>query len=332
MLVEDFTEKQGPEHHCKRQPDMDKYIGPEDMKLFWRKNGTPMLIFTHQVNDDNLCEGMYIVDARAAVPELVKQMGKHAKELPPIEFTEPKLLRRQPPEGEEEDARYQREKNWAPVYSPFSADDDEMMFMVEPSQLYRFNSTEEPVMDMEAEPESAVDEPFPPDNEGKTWHSAEKTCMNDVMLTDKRVHQSTPMLSLTLCNRGACEPMENNTIIMGMVQMRYDPPQYTNTWYDHRIVVYSPVAPFHMMSISKKLTYHGETNSKYIWTGSMVYHGDQPKQRSHGFLDDEIWLSFGIGDSSPGWLDIKAEELVLDHYFCQGATHGYRSSITKHAS
>ncbi|KAM0214239.1 hypothetical protein ACHAQI_003863 [Fusarium lateritium] len=332
MLVEDFTEKQGPEHHCKRQPDMDKYIGPEDMKLFWRKNGTPMLIFTHQVNDENLCEGMYIVDARAAVPELVKQMGKHAKELPPIEFNEPILLRRNPPEGEEEDARYQREKNWAPVYSPFSADDDEMMFMVEPSQLYRFNSTEEPVMDMEAEHESAVDEPFPPDNEAKTWHSGEKTCMNDVMLTDKRVHQSTPMLSLTLCNRGACEPMENNTIIMGMVQMRYDPPQYTNTWYDHRIVVYSPVAPFHMMSISKKLTYHGETNSKYIWTGSMVYHGDQPKQRSHGFLDDEIWLSFGIGDSSPGWLDIKAEELVLDHYFCQDATLGYRSSITKHAS
>ncbi|KAM0543460.1 hypothetical protein ACHAPJ_012324 [Fusarium lateritium] len=331
MLVEDFTESQGPEHHCKKEPSMDKYIGPEDMKLFWRKNGTPMLIFTHQVDDENLCEGMYIVDARAAVPELVRQMGKHAKELPDIEFAKPILLRRQPPEGEESDPKYQREKNWAPVYNPFSEDDDEMMFMVDPSELYRFNSTDEPLFNMESERESAVDEPFPPDSETKTWHSPKHTCLNDVMLTDRRVHQSTPMLSLTLCKRGECEPAPNNTVIMGMVQMRYDPPQYTNTWYDHRIVVYSPIAPFNMMSVSKKLTYHGETNSKYIWTGSMVYHGDQPKQRSHGFLDDEIWLSFGIGDSSPGWLDIKAEELVLDHYFCDGASSGYRNSIAQHS-
>ncbi|RMJ17185.1 hypothetical protein BHE90_002466 [Fusarium euwallaceae] len=327
MLVEDFA---GPEHHCRREPSMDKYIGPEDMKLFWTKHGAPMLIFTHQVDDPILCEGMYIIDARAAVPELVRQMGKHAKKLPPIQFTEPVLLRRQPPEGGESDPRYQREKNWAPIYSPFSKDEDEMMFMVEPSQLFRFNATGQPVQDVKAERDSAVQEPFPPGNEKKTWHSMENTCIHDVMLSDRRVHQSTPMLSLTLCKRGECEPHEHNTVMIGMVQMRYDPPEFTNTWYDHRIIVYSAVAPYTMLSVSKKLTYHGETNSKYIWTGSMVYHGNQPEQRSHGFLDDEVWLSFGIGDSAPGWLDVPAKELVSDHYFCQGATDAYRECIRQY--
>ncbi|KAF4457074.1 hypothetical protein FALBO_15270 [Fusarium albosuccineum] len=325
MLVEDFA---GPEHHCKQEPNMDKYIGPEDMKLFWTKAGAPMLIFTHQVDDENLCEGMYIIDARAAVPELEKEMGKHAKELPRIKFPEPVLLRRQPPEGQESDPRYQREKNWAPVYSPFSKDEDEMMFMVEPSQLFVYNSTDKPVVDVGAELESAVQEPFPPEFEDKkTWHSPSKSCIHDVMLTDRRVHQSTPMLSLTLCDRGTCEPHEHNTVMLGMVQMRYDPPEYTNTWYDHRIIVYSAVKPYTMLSVSKKLTYHGETNSKYIWTGSMVFHGKQPEQRSHGYLDDEVWLSFGIGDSAPGWLDIQAKELVADHYLCQGATEAYKECI-----
>ncbi|KAM0364317.1 hypothetical protein ACHAO7_009412 [Fusarium culmorum] len=34
----------------------DRYIGPEDMKLFWTQTGEPLLIFTHQVKDDVLCQ------------------------------------------------------------------------------------------------------------------------------------------------------------------------------------------------------------------------------------------------------------------------------------
>ena len=326
MLVEDFL---GPEHHCKHQPKMDKYIGPEDMKLFWTRGGAPLLVFTHQTPDENLCEGMFMVDVRAIVPELHEALGYQGKRMPPVEFYEPVSLRRQPPEGHESDARYQREKNWAPVQNPLIRDDEELLFMVEPGHLFRWNTTGEPVAEVEAESTSAVEAPYPPGS-NETWHSDQETCMHDVMLSNKHVHQSSPMLSLTLCDRGECKPSENNTVLLGMVQRRYDPPSMPSTWYERRIAVYSAAPPYNMMSVSKILSYHGERDDRYIWTGSMVYFANStevPYNRNHGYLDDEIWLSFGIADKAPGWMDVDAKELIKDHYFCQGASDGYRESV-----
>jgi len=331
LLVQEFKDFGKPDHHCKQQPKMDKYIGPEDMKLFWTRKGAPLLIFTHQVDDENLCEGMFLIDARAAVPELVEALGDHARQIAPIQFDKPTGLRRLAPPGHEADARYQREKNWAPIQSPFSEDDEELFFMVEPSRMFRYASTDEPVEEMAIERESAV-EPTSEDEADETWHSTEMTCVHDVMMTDKHVHQSTPMLSLTLCDRDTCEPHEGNTVMLGMVQRRYDPPGYPFTWYDRRMAVYAATPPYNMLSVSKKLTYHGEADGKYIWTGSMVYfvnRTDIPYNRNHGFLDDEVWLSFGIGDSAPGWLDIRARDLVEDHHHCEGALGRDRRSITE---
>ncbi|KAF5004293.1 hypothetical protein FDECE_9203 [Fusarium decemcellulare] len=328
LLVPEFA---GPEHHCQNQPLMDRYIGPEDMKLFWTRRREPLLIFTYQVDDENLCQGQFLIDARAAVPELVRVLGaEYASKMPPIRFREPVGLRRQPPPGHESYARYQREKNWAPAQSPLSSDDDELLFMVEPGQMFRYASSHSPVEEVLVganSQQSAVEPPYPlgasPD---ETWHSVHKmTCVHDVMLSDQNVHQSTPMLGLTLCNRGECEPDDANTVMLGMVQRRHDPPAAPYTWYDRRIVAYSAAQPYRMLSVSKKLSYHGEVDGKYIWTGSMIYYANGTDFPSnHGYLDDEIWLSFGIKDSAAGWMDIKARELVADHYLCQGVPEEYR--------
>lgn len=326
LLVEDFG---GPEHHCQRQPDMDRYIGPEDMKLFWTRTGEPLLIFTHQVDDEVLCQGQFLIDVRAALPELEEALGHEASsQLPPIRFNTPTGLYRQPAEGQESHPRYQREKNWALAQSPFSSD-SELLLMVEPGQLYRYNSSDAPVesvVDVHDQ-RSAVEEPYPSTaKRDGTWHSKSMTCMHDVMLDDKHVHQSTPMISVTLCNRGTCEPNEQNTVMVGMVQRRLDPPLSPFTWYDRRIAVYEATAPYRMISVSKKLTYHGESDGRYVWTGSMSYYNNHTNfpPSNHGFLNDEVWLSFGIKDSAAGWLDIRARDLVADHYMCQGASAGYR--------
>jgi hypothetical protein len=81
-----------------------------------------------------------------------------------------------------------------------------------------------------------------------------------------------------------------------------------------------------MISVSKKLTYHGETDGRYVWTGSMSYYTNQTNfpPSNHGFLNDEVWLGFGIKDSAAGWLDIRARDLVADHYLCQGTPAGYK--------
>jgi hypothetical protein len=119
LLVNDFG---GPEHHCQKQPDMDRYIGPEDMKLFWTRAGEPLLIFTHQVDDEVMCQGQFIIDVRAAMHELEQALGPETTALlPPIRFSEPTGLRREALEGQELHPRYQREKNWAPAQSPSAA-------------------------------------------------------------------------------------------------------------------------------------------------------------------------------------------------------------------
>jgi hypothetical protein len=322
LLVEDFGE---PEHHCEGQPHIDRYIGPEDMKLFWTQAGEPLLIFTHQVKDDVFCQGQFIIDARAAVPELEPVLGQGvASSLPPIRFQYPKRLYRQPSADGKLEPQHQREKNWAPVQSPFNSD-SELLFMVEPGKPFRLTSNDslvEPIIDTKGW-HSSIKEPFPPGVPlSETWHSAiGRTCVHDAMLHEAQVHQSTPMLSLTLCNRGACERSTRNTVALGMVQRRYDRPAAPYTWYDRRIAVYEAEPPYRMLSVSKKLTYHGETDGTYIWTGSMTYRsGTRFPPSNHGFLDDEIWLGFGVGDAAAGWLDISASELVVDHYLCQGYT------------
>ncbi|KAF4495038.1 hypothetical protein FAGAP_8864 [Fusarium agapanthi] len=327
MLLEDFG---GPEHHCKRQPDMDKYVGPEDMKLFWTRAGEPLLIFTHQVNDETMCQGQFLIDVRAALPELEQVLGPDfSSRLPSIRFAEPTLLAREPAPGQENHPRYQREKNWALAQSPFSPD-SELLMMVEPGQLFRWKSADEPVEPIVAvdDQESAVEEPYPPTAKpGKTWHGKKrKTCIHDVMIDDSHVHQSSPMLSVTICNRGTCEPDEQNTVLMGIVQRRQDFPGASSTWYDRRIAVYESAAPYRMISVGKKLTYHGESDLSYSWTGSMSYYTNQTEfpPSNHGYLDDEVWLGFGVKDAAAGWLDVRAKDLIADHYMCQGASVEYK--------
>ena len=85
-LVQDFG---GPEYHCKNQPDMDKCIGPEDMKLFWSRTEEPLLIFTHQANDENLYHGQFLIEARVVVSELEKVLNdEYSQQMPPIRFCE----------------------------------------------------------------------------------------------------------------------------------------------------------------------------------------------------------------------------------------------------
>ncbi|KAM0244358.1 hypothetical protein ACHAP5_006374 [Fusarium lateritium] len=89
---------------------MDRCIGPEDIKLFWIRTGEPLLIFTHQVDDKNLCQGVFIINVRAAVPKLEDALGEQSQ-MAPIRFSQPTGLHRKPPAGQESNPRYLREKN-----------------------------------------------------------------------------------------------------------------------------------------------------------------------------------------------------------------------------
>ena len=129
-------------------------------------------------------------------------------------------------------------------------------------------------------------------------------------------HQGTPMLSLTLCKRGECEPSVHNTLLMGIGQHRVNNPDVN---YDKRVVTWNATSPYEFHSISKPVVFAGTADWNFTWAGGMVYYWNQtgiPANRSHGFLDDEVWLSFGVADRESGWIDVKAGDLMNDHISC----------------
>lgn len=296
---------ENPEHHCASEDVIDKYIGPEDTRLYWTHAGAPMLMFTHQVNNPGECQGMFMIDARAAIPELVTAFGEHASLLPKIEISKPRQLRRPSQEVQETswNYRFEREKNWAAFQHPPLIGDkentnpDDLFFHVQPEapRIYRFVRGQKYV--------ASVAEPSKP-----------QTCLRDVV--DEGLHQGTPLLSLTMCKRGECEPDQHNTILLGIVQKRRLSPYL---WYDGRIVTWNATAPFEFRSISKRVMWKGIQERQYNWNCGLIYHWNSttvPENRSHGFLDDEMWVTYGVTDHLAGWIDVLPDDLLKDHTMC----------------
>jgi hypothetical protein len=289
-----------PEHHCDSEEHIQNYIGPEDGKVFWMRDGAPVLMFTSQVPYEGECQGMFFVDLRAVIPDLEEILGEHAKQMPPVKFKEPHQLRRPKWEGLREDMsfHFEREKNWVPFQTYLGGSVDEPLWwsahVVEP-RIYRF-----------VEGQRLVEHAGTPEKP--------QTCVNEKF--DLGVHQGTPMLSVTLCKRGECEPDAHNTVLMGIVQKRRLSPVLH---YDKRVVTWNATSPFEYRSISKNIYLPGTDDWGYTWAGGLVYYWnstDLPSNRSHGYLDDEVFISFGIADKESGWIDVLADDLVKDHTFC----------------
>ncbi|KAH0355808.1 hypothetical protein KCU83_g1360, partial [Aureobasidium melanogenum] len=295
----------GPEHHCESEDAMDKYIGPEDAKLYWMHSGAPILVFTHQVPYEGECQGMFMIDARAAVPELITAFDSHASSLPDIEFTKPRQVRRPRQEVKETSwsYRFEREKNWVPFQHPPLADDSDT---TNPNDFFFHVQAESPRIYR-----------FVPDQKyvaGVTEPPAPQTCLKDNVA--EGLHQGTPLLSLTLCKRGECAPDKHNTILLGLVQRRQVSPY---TWYDSRIVTWNATEPFAFRSVSKRVIYQGTQEHQYNWNCGLIYHWNStavPQNRSHGYLDDEMWVTYGVTDREAGWVDVMPEDLLKDHTMC----------------
>ncbi|KAF2102939.1 hypothetical protein NA57DRAFT_52481 [Rhizodiscina lignyota] len=313
-------------HTCERHD----YIGPEDVKAWWTTSGAPMLMFTNIYPIGNIkeCFSMYMVDARAVTPRLDEALGEYGTHLPPIEFDTPVRLHRAEPRSVE--------KNWAPFQAPFGPDAGDIFFNVEldGQRAYKFDRFDEYVRPVKTPPSSSpLDEAFYLSGAGEPEQPAEPkraTCLHN--LVDKygywQIHQGTPVLSMTLCNRGECEPNIHNTVNFGIIQPKYVKPL---NWYEPRIATWNITRPFEWRSISKRLTYHGTKSREYVYTMHMSYFFNTtspPENRAHGFLDDEIWLGFGVADSRGAFMDVDARELMADHHYCDGATSDYRTTRT----
>lgn len=139
------------------------------------------------------------------------------------------------------------------------------------------------------------------------------------------VQQATSSLSVTLCKRDdpACAPNDSNTFIMHLFNVESMSAERTN--YEPYAVLFQRSAPFTVHAISQKpLWVHGrkvldaadlsnvKTEAIYITSMTWKLH----TQKYHGYIDDLLFLGFGIEESHPGALDITAGELLQDLAFC----------------
>ncbi|GAA6036697.1 hypothetical protein JCM8097_003434 [Rhodosporidiobolus ruineniae] len=273
-------------------PTFDQFIGPEDPRLFFTNDGQPLLIFSQTGRSPMICRALFIIDARMVIPGLDKALKK-AGWNPPIQFREQTDLIRE--------NQFNIEKNW----SPFLGENDELFFHVSlvPQQIYKYvpNLTLRPL------------DPTPPAH----------NCLTDLLGADMNrvhVHHASPLLRATLCKRGDCVPDVHNTVLFGIVHVKYHPLPYLH--YVRHVVTWNVTSPYEYLSVSRPLTYSGTNQADPIFTVAVAW--DHPSDAkhglglNHGFLDDNVLISFGVADYGSGYIDVLAHDLLTDHQVCSG--------------
>ena len=169
----------------------------------------------------------------------------------------------------------------------------------------------------------------------------DNVCMTKYMpaLSDEgdSIHQATNSLAITLCERAdsGCIPDDNNTFVMTIFQQK----SYRDYHgiYEPYVMLFRRSAPFAVHAISQRplwihgrapltrdthsLLYdndpgrpipEGHTEMFYITSMSWKTHG----QKYHGYIDDPLFLAFGIEDSRPAVIDVLAGDLLQDLGLC----------------
>jgi hypothetical protein len=161
--------------------------------------------------------------------------------------------------------------------------------------------------------------------------------MPTVVSTHESIHQATNSLSVTLCRRTdpICVPSDANTFLMTIFHHKsyYD----WHSVYEPYVMLFQRSAPFAIYAISQRpLWIHGrgplnkdthavhyennpdralpEGHSEMFYITSMSWRSHD--QRYHGYIDDPMFLAFGIEDSRPAAMDVLAGDLLQDLGFC----------------
>lgn len=148
------------------------------------------------------------------------------------------------------------------------------------------------------------------------------------------LHQATNSLSVTLCRRSdtSCQPNGSNTFIFTIFQHK---TFYAfHSVYEPYIMLFNQQAPFQIHAISRKpLWIHGrgrpgevipyamsdkdarewdQTEMFYVTSISWKTYG----KRYHGYIDDPLFIAFGIEDTSSGGIEILAGDLMAELGLC----------------
>lgn len=129
------------------------------------------------------------------------------------------------------------------------------------------------------------------------------------------LHQATNSLQITMCRRAdaSCKPDESNTFIFTVFQHKTYYKFHSE--YEPYVMVFRQHAPFEMHAVSRRpLWIHGRQRHPDRETSDMFYVTSiawkRAGQRYHGYLDDELFIGFGIEDNEAAAIDMVAAHLL----------------------
>lgn len=161
----------------------------------------------------------------------------------------------------------------------------------------------------------------------------DEVCMAKYMpklQNQERIHQATNSISITLCKRAdsECKPDNSNTFILTIFQVKkfYD----EHCVYEPYVMLFQQQQPFAVHGISTKpfwVSGRGKPgewktpeDEKTIDQTQMLYITSVSWKEEglgyHGFIDDVLFVLFGIEDNGSGGIDIVARDLLADMALC----------------
>ncbi|KAH7013908.1 hypothetical protein EDB80DRAFT_836131 [Ilyonectria destructans] len=278
-------------HQCKGDLSFfDLSIGPHDARVFL---GPEKPYVVYGSNSIFTCFGQFIQDFCVLMDWRFDMAG-------PINFRTGTELQRPPPWGS-------IEKNW-------------FVFWDTAGQMYgHYDITPKRVF-----AQIGIDGSVGPDLAPLAAASDEKCLaryMPQLVSEFESIHQATNSLQITLCWRAdpSCIPDENNTFLFTIYQHK----TYYNyhSVYDPYVMVFQQRIPFAIHALSRRpMWIHGRQRYPDRATSDMFYvtsmSWKNQEQRYHGYLDDELFLAFGIEDGSAAGIDLLAGDLMGDLGLC----------------
>lgn len=293
-------------------------IGPHDARVFYGPN-IPYTMFGSQ--SQHTCFGQWLQDLRVLV-----DWGRE-------DFVAGHF--RQPTDLQRPDSYGAVEKNW-------------FVFWDIEGKMYAHYDVSPQRVFAELADDGSVGRDLAP----RAAAHGDEECLARYMPTfDKRkeaglssIHQATNSLSVTMCKRTekSCVPDVDNTFIFTIFQQKhfYD----LHAVYEPYVMVYQQRPPFAVHAISKhpiwisgrgrytpprevseadESDYNRDIAAKgadslaqteMLYVTSMSWKDQGVKY--HGFLDDRLFLAFGIEDEDTAAIEVKAADLLSDLGFC----------------
>ncbi|KAI0160073.1 hypothetical protein GGR52DRAFT_564192 [Hypoxylon sp. FL1284] len=166
-----------------------------------------------------------------------------------------------------------------------------------------------------------------PDIAPQAAAAGDEQCLNEHMPkpgpVHESIHQATNSLSVTLCRQqdSDCSPSDTNTFLL--VIFHHKTFHEFHGVYEPYVLLFQRRLPFQLHSISARpLWIHGrervsETHSQMLYITSISW--KTSGQKYHGYIDDVLFLGFGIEDQDAGGIDISTSDLLVGLRLCSEA-------------